>query len=187
MAPFAQPRRVLPTPRGATWLGVALILLGSSAQWLIFPATAFQGANNGVALDATFTVMRVLQMVALPLGIAFLAFSIVARAVVRTETLEVEDEHDDGPEEEREAAPRVFSSRAVFVAGIVLIVVGYLTTSYLQQWASAISGDAGLAQDFIFYVAPMIEPALLPLGILLVPCAWALRLLESRSVLSAIH
>lgn len=184
MTPDSKPRRVLPTPRGALWLGIALIVVGVAAQWLVLLATVFQEQQNQPAMDAVFWVMRALQGVATPMGIAFVAFSFIARAVVRTETLEVDDTEDD---EEHDPAPRAISSRVVLVLGIALVVIGFLVVSYLDSWRFAISGDPGLARDFVFYVAPYIEPVLLPLGILLIPCAWVLRLLESRSVLSAIR
>lgn len=187
MTPDSKPRRVLPTPRGAMWLGIGLTVVGLAAQWLSLLAAVFQEAPQQPALNAIFWVMNVLQGIALPLGVAFLAFTLVARAVVRTETLEVENDDDEQDDEEREPAPRVFSSRVVLISGIVLVVVGFALSQSLRNWVSSAASDPGLWQDFVFYILPLLEPVLLPLGIVLIPCAWLLRLLESRSVLSAIH
>jgi hypothetical protein len=62
--------------------------------------------------------------------------------------------------------------------GIGLILLGFVG----GQLTQAASAQGGILRDVVFFVVPLLRTVLLPLGILLIPGAWLLRLLTTDSV-----
>lgn len=150
------------TPSWGFWLGVVLTLLGLAGGLFFIRAMAAIGGQPLAASDLAYSVAATFSAVVLPLGLMFVVFSLVARALEPTRV-----------------PPRV-TSRIALATGVVLVVIGMISELYLQDWIQAIQADATFMRDFVVYLGPPLNALLLPLGVLLIPCAWILRIIEER-------
>lgn len=165
-------------PKSAFWLGVGMIVVSQAAQFLLLLAANPQMQGDGNAVDAVVTIVSVFNLL-LPLGVAFVALSLVCRALVRA------SRHDGGDAAEDPAQRDAFSPWNVLIAGVVLVAVGFLLDIYLVGWMQAASANRSLGRDFVFYLLPLVRSIALPLGILLVPSAWLLSVVQPRAVKGA--
>ena len=156
------PRRM--TPSWGFWIGVALTLLGLAVGIFFIRAMAAIGGQTLAASDFVYFVNAFFSAVVLPLGMTFVVLSLVARALESTDV-----------------PPRV-SSRIALATGLVLVLIGMVSEVYLQSWMQAIQADATFLRDFVIYLGPPLNALMLPLGVLLLPCAWILRIIEDRQL-----
>ena len=172
------------TPARGFWGGLVLTLFGLAIGTTLIPVMIGLGAGQellssvGVRVAGNFFAGALL-----PLGMTLMALSLVARAMVHPTGI-----GETGLREDREDAPSVpprVSSRAMLVIGLVLMVLGLLTQLYLEQWMFSVQDDATFFRDFVVYLGPGLNAVMLPLGVLLIACAWILRIVEERRIFDA--
>ena len=174
------------TPSWGFWFGVVLTLLGLAVGLFFIRAMAAFGGQSQAASDVAYFVDALFSAVVLPLGMTFVVSSLVARALESNyRSMLSAAGSREGIEDTPSAPPRV-SSRIALATGLVLVVIGMVSELYLQNWIQAIQADATFMRDFVVYLGPPLNALLLPLGVLLIPCAWILRIIEERQ-LSDVH
>ncbi|TFD81158.1 hypothetical protein [Cryobacterium fucosi] len=172
------------TPVRGFWVGAVLTVLGLAVG--TFLITVMFGLGGGQELASNEAVRFVVYFFAgalLPLGLTLMALSLVARALVHPPSIS-----ETGLTEDREDAPSVpprVNSRIAVAIGLALLVLGLASQLYLEQWTFAIQGDATFFRDFVVYLAPLLNAVMLPLGVLLIACAWILRIVEERRIFNA--
>lgn len=171
---------------GAFWLGAGMVVASQAAQ-LLFLLAAAQEQWDAAAVDAVGGILSVFTLL-LPLGIAFVAFALVGRAVERMQLGGSGGElggvggsdGGGGDAGEESSWSGVFSPRAVFIAGIVLVALGLVLDRYLAGWQFAASAQRGLLRDAVFSLLPLVNAIAPQLGVLLIPASWLLGLLRTR-------
>ena len=170
------------TPSWGFWLGVVLTFLGLAVGVFFIRAMIAVGGQSQAASDFVYFVNAFFSGVVLPLGMTFVVLSLVARALESTHrSLLSAAGSREGIEDTPSLPPRV-SSRIALVTGVVLVVIGLVSQLYLQNWIQAIQADATFLRDFVVYLGPPLNALMLPLGVLLIPCAWILRIIEDRQL-----
>lgn len=174
------PRRM--TPVRGFWLGVVLTLVGPAVASLLIGAMFAIGGQTLASSDFVRFVNNLFGGVVLPLGMTFVVLSVVARALESTGRPMISAAgFREGIEDTPSVPPRV-SSRIAFVTGLVLVVIGMASELYLHDWIQEIQADATFLRDFVLYLGPPLNALMLPLGVLLIPCAWILRIIEEREL-----
>jgi hypothetical protein len=167
------------TPVRGFWLGW---FSPSSAWAYTFLITALFAIGGQVVAssDVVWFVVTASAAVVLPLRMTFMALSLVARALDRPVGIAAEPREDaEGPEDPPSLPPRL-NSRNALVTGLVLAALGLVCQLNPANWTQAIQADATFLRDFVVYLGPPLNALMLPLGVLLLPCAWILRILEER-------
>ncbi|MBC7443767.1 MAG: hypothetical protein H7311_14825 [Ramlibacter sp.] len=168
------------TPVRGFWLGLVLTVLGLAGGALFFNAVLAVGGQSLASSVVVRVVVTVAVSVMLPLGVTFVALSVVARALGRRSVVRAVDPVD--PREDIPSMPPLVSSRTAVVTGLVLLVVGLVLQLFLAQWTQEIQGDETFLRDFVVYLGPPLDAFILPLGVLLIPCAWILRIIEEPRI-----
>ena len=169
------------TPSWGFWLGVVLTLLGLAVGLFFLRAMAAIGGQPQAAGDFAYVVNVFFGAVVLPLGMTFVVASLVARALESNHRSMISAAGlRDDPESASSVPPRV-SARVALATGLVLVVVGMVSELYLQHWIQAIQADATFMRDFVVYLGPPLNALMLPLGVLLIPCAWLLRIISDST------
>lgn len=166
------------TPVRGFWIGVVLTVVGLVGGMVLFPSMFALGgqelmANRGIYFVATF-----IPSVVFPLGLTLMVMSLIADALdprQRNSDTSLASDPDAAP-----ALPLRINSRIALAAGLVLLALGLVFQVFFEDWFQAIQGDETFLRDFVVYLGPPLSQLLLPLGVLLIPCAWVLRLLEER-------
>lgn len=65
--------------------------------------------------------------------------------------------------------------------GCALVVIGLVIQGFLPEWAMATPGSTSMLVYIVAYLLPAVAAVAIPLGVLLIPGAWVLRLIESPS------
>ncbi|MCU1442401.1 MAG: hypothetical protein JWQ59_551 [Cryobacterium sp.] len=168
------------TPVRGFWLGVVLTVVGLGINTFLITALFAIGGQVVASSDVVWFVVTASAAVVLPLGMTFMALSLVARAPDRPVGIAAEPREDaEGPEDPPSLPPRL-NSRNALVTGLVLAALGLVCQLNLANWTQAIQADATFLRDFVVYLGPPLNALMLPLGVLLLPCAWILRILEER-------
>lgn len=170
------------TARRIFWIGVILVLiralLGIFALDLMYRAWGPQST----ALEAWGTVGSPLLLVLGPLGCALIAVSLVVK--------HLESPHltttDPGEVVER-TAPPTMSSRQILWTGIILTVVGIVIMTSLNGWMYSFSGSKTIMSDILMYLGIPANILAVPLGVVLIPCSFIVRVLESPSIRSLVR
>lgn len=163
------PRRM--PARAMFWIGAIIVAITASIGFF-FDTAAFALWGTSVYSHEGLTHLRLALAIAiLPLGIGFLALSVVARHLERR-----------GDSEVGARLPPRLTSRWVLWLGVALATVGFVLRESLNTWLYELSGDGGgLLFDFLSYVALPLQPVIIPLGILLVPCSFLIASFEARA------
>lgn len=163
------PRRM--PAKAMFWIGAIIVAITASIGFF-FDTVAFTLWGTSVYSNEALNHLRLALAIAiLPLGIGFLALSVVARHLERR-----------GDSEEGARIPPRLASRWVLWLGVALATVGFVLRESLNSWLYELSGDGGgILSDFLSYVALPLQPVIIPLGILLVPCSFLIASLEARA------
>ena len=165
-------------PRGALWLGTGLILFGLVTEQLLLLGVAQQqsGEQQQAVIDAVVFASSLVSGIVVPLGHAFVGFAVLGQALRGVGRRAVNDGGED------DQIDRMLTPGRVLVLGVLLTAAGFALSLVHNDWAQAASARGGILRDVVFTVVPVLRTVLLPLGILLIPGAWLLRLLTSDSV-----
>ncbi len=163
------PRRM--PAKAMFWIGAMIVVITASIGFF-FDTVAFTIWGTSVYSNEALSYVRLaLAIVVLPLVIGFLALSVIARHLERR-----------GDSDQGARIPPRLTSRWVLWLGVTLAVVGFVLRESLTGWLYELSGDGGgILFDFLSYVALPLQPVIIPLGILLVPCSFLIASLEARS------
>jgi hypothetical protein len=159
------------------WVGLGLTAAGLFvAQYLVGVVYGLWGplAINTGPWPA---LMNTLGPVLVPLGVVMLACSLIARVI--------ETQSDPTLRTSRwRPMPPMLTARQVLWTGVVLSVVGFILTGSISDLLMGFQGSSDLssklARDLLEFVGLPVTVVALPLGIALVPCAFIVRMLESR-------
>ena len=165
-----------PSARQLFWSGLALATVGVFVQQFLTVVVYLLWGQDAINVAPFRVLMETLWPVVVPLGVAVLAASVIARVI--------ESQSASAPDADmRRPMPPKLTARGVLVAGVILVLAGFLMTS-MSNLLFDLSGrsdlSANLARDLWTFVGAPLSAVAAPLGIALVPCAVIVRMLESR-------
>jgi uncharacterized membrane protein YhaH (DUF805 family) len=166
------------TSRRAFWMGVALIVVSVAVQVGHIPVLLAIGGQELAANDVTWAISTACSTLLLPLGAALAVLSFVGAALEAPPAAVVDP---DDP-----VWPKRLSPRAAFWIGGALILIGLVLRMLLPEWqmATTVPSDSLLPYVLEFVVYPL-AVVFVPIGILLMPAAWVLSMIESRRAAAA--
>ncbi|RNE62592.1 hypothetical protein EEJ31_07095 [Cryobacterium tepidiphilum] len=164
------------------WTGVVLTVIGVIARTFLLTALASIWGNGALNNAGLYWAYTLLAAVCFELGLALVAFSLVARSfatwrsVVRTS----DDKNAEAAAGDASAG-NTRASAVMFWVGVALAVLGLILQYAPNLWAFDLSGGADvgsrLATDILTVIGPL-QMLAFPLGILLVAGALVVRTLE---------
>lgn len=161
------------------WTGIALTAVGVFVgQYLVTIVITLWG-EHAISSSPLPSILQPVDALLVPLGAVVLACSLIARTI-ESQTTPVSHLHASG----RRALPPRLTAKQILWAGIVLVTVGLILTASIGDFFMQLSGSsdvsANLARDLLGFVGVPLTAVAVPLGIALVPCAFVVRMLESR-------
>lgn len=170
------------TARRIFWIGVILALIralvGIFGPDLLFRIWGMQST----AVDLWNIVGSPFLLVLGPLGCGLIAVSLVVKHLESSHLTTT----DPGEVAER-TAPPTMSSRQILGTGIILIVVGIVIMTSLNSWVYSFSGSKTIMSDILMYLGIPANILAVPLGVVLIPCSFIVRALESPSIRSIVQ
>ena len=166
--------RLTLTPRWMFWMGVVLVVASLVLQAALLPALYAIGGQQLASNNFAWSLVGVSATVLLPLGAASVALSFIGRALEPVET------DTDDPDADLQPWPRKVSTRVMFWFGAACVVIGLLLEALLPVWRSSPVRPDSLLVYVVAYVLPPLAAVAIPLGVILIPGAWVLRMIEAR-------
>ncbi len=169
------------TPRRGWWLGVALTLLGMIGSTLLITAALALGGQE-LATSLPVWVLLATFGVAVPLGAGFLIAAIVAGRILRFPARTERSSPTSEVEVEGALFPKL-SARVALLMGLGLLLAGLIVDVSMLQPPQT-TGEFPSIENDVLTILVFLSGLLTPIGIVLVPGAWLLGMVESRSPVS---
>jgi hypothetical protein len=159
------------------WTGVVLTAAGAAVGPYLATAVYTVWGPDAINSEPFLAIMGMLWPVLVPLGVVVLACSVIARAI-ESQSYSTSGTHGRG------RMPPRLTARQIFWSGLILAIVGSIVMAMTTNLFMDLSGRSDLSANLLrdlwsFLGLPVTEVAV-PLGIALVPCAFIVRMLESR-------
>ena len=159
------------------WGGLGLAVVGVLVEQFLSIVVYSLWGPDAINTAPFRVLVDTLWPVVMPLGVVVLASSVIARVI---ESQSSSPSETDGA---RRLPPKL-TARQILWAGVIMVLVGLLMTS-MSNLLINLSGrsdlSANLARDLWTFIGAPLAAIAVPLGIALVPCAYIVRMLESRA------
>lgn len=165
-------------PSRAFWIGVGFMVASLVVQAGLVRVLYSLGGQELASNDAVWVILTACSTVLLPLGAALTVLSFIGRA------LEVVPAGVADPD--RPAWPRALAPGTAFWSGCVLLLVGLLLRMLLPEWQMATMAPTDSLLPYVLaYVVDPLAVVFVPVGILLIPAAWVLSMIEASRAAAA--
>ena len=163
--------------RQLLWAGLVLTAVGVFVGQYLFAVVYSTWGADAIDGGPLRVFMDTVGPVLLPLGVVVLGCSLIARVI------ESPPDSTSRTNRWRPMPPRL-TARQIFWSGVILAIVGTILMAATSNLFLDLSGrsdlSANLARDLWNFLGFPLTVVAVPLGIALVPCAFVVRMLESR-------
>jgi hypothetical protein len=158
------------------WTGL-IVVVGSFLVLSVLPWAVYYLGGSALGSRAFQVMSELVGLVVGPLGIAFLAVSFIGftlerRRVVSARRVVSPTGH---------AIPSAVRAPILLLAAAALITVGVTLTLNLGTWMVDLAGRTSILGDLLGLFGGPLEATLLPLGIVLVPVSFIVRMLDAET------